>query len=88
MTVKVTYTENLQRHIDLHSIQVAEGSLTQVLSYVFQQFPNLKHYVLDDQNRLRKHVMLVVDSNIVQSDIESVDQVKSSLHIMQALSGG
>jgi hypothetical protein len=88
VTVKVTYTENLQRHIDLHSIQVAEGSLAQVLSYVFQQFPNLKHYVLDDQNRLRKHVMLVVDSSIVQSDIESVDQVKSSLHIMQALSGG
>ncbi|MDN3648032.1 hypothetical protein QWZ13_03830 [Reinekea marina] len=88
MTVKVTYTENLQRHIDLHSIQVDEGPLTQVLTCVFQQFPNLKHYVLDDQNRLRKHVMLVVDNNIVQSDIESVDQVKSSLHIMQALSGG
>jgi hypothetical protein len=86
--VKVTFTDNLQRHVELQPISVEPNNLMSVLDSVFQHFPKLRPYILDDQEQLRTHVMLVVDGNVVQSNIRSIQDVQRSLHIMQALSGG
>jgi len=88
--VKVSFTENLQRHVRCAALTVTPGTLDEVLAQVFEQYPPLAGYVLDDQGELRKHVMLAIDQQLVQGALphqQRLDQ-GSRLHIMQALSGG
>ena len=88
--VEVSFTGNLQRHIEVASIEVESGSLVEVLDQVFEAYPKLKPYLFDEQNQLRPHIMLALDRQLIQRNL---DQFKhqtgfTRLHIMQALSGG
>lgn len=88
--VQVSFTENLQRHVRCDALSVEPGSLAAVLAQVFERYPPLAGYLLDDQGELRKHVMLAIDQQLVQGALPR-DQwlaAGSRLHIMQALSGG
>lgn len=88
--VKVSFTENLQRHLRCDAVTVTPGTLDEVLAQVFEQYPPLAGYVLDDQGELRKHVMLAIDQQLVQGALPHQQRLEqgSRLHIMQALSGG
>ncbi|PTY36216.1 hypothetical protein BGP77_02585 [Saccharospirillum sp. MSK14-1] len=88
--VTVSFTENLQKHLRCDAVTVKPGTLDEVLAQVFEDYPSLAGYVLDDQGELRKHVMLAIDQQLVQGALprgQRLDQ-GSRLHIMQALSGG
>ena len=87
---QVTFTQNLQRHLSAPPRQVVGTTVREALDYVFRENPRLRGYVLDDQNRLRKHVAIFVDGLMIHDRDRLSDEVgpASELFVMQALSGG
>lgn len=86
----VHFTPHLQRHLDLPTRQVPGATLGQVLERVFADNPRLRHYVLDDQGALRKHVQVFVDGAQAADRQGLSDAVAEGgeVYVMQALSGG
>lgn len=60
------------------------------LREVFSGNPKLRGYVLDDQGRLRRHVLVFVDNERIKDRTGLSDPVakNSEVFVMQALSGG
>ncbi|MCW8877494.1 MAG: MoaD/ThiS family protein [Kangiellaceae bacterium] len=87
---KVTFTENLVRHIDCPACEVDANTVAEALQKVFAQYERLGTYILDDQGRLRKHILISVDDNLLNDRIHLSDPVKqhSEIYVLQALSGG
>jgi hypothetical protein len=87
---RVSFTQNLQRHLAAPPREVAGGTVREALEAVFEENPKLRGYVLDDQGRLRKHVVVFVDGEIIGDRVGLGDTVgpASELVVMQALSGG
>ena len=52
---KVSFTRNLQRHVECPEIEASGSTVREVLDNVFATNPPAKAYVLDDQAGLRKH---------------------------------
>jgi molybdopterin synthase sulfur carrier subunit len=87
---EVKFTENLRRHLDTPECRVEAATVREALDRVFDAQPRLRSYVLDDQNRLRKHVAVFVDGNMVLDREGLSDAVTedAEVFVMQALSGG
>lgn len=88
--VRVTFTPNLQRHIDCPPTDVIGNTVREVLDAVFQQYPNARSYVLNDQGGVRHHMTVFVDNEQIRDREGLSDTVSqgSEIYIMQALSGG
>lgn len=87
---QVSFTANLQRHLAAPARLAAGETVRQVLEFVFAANPRLRSYILDDQDRLRKHVVIYVnDARIADRDRLS-DPVGGAdeIFVFQALSGG
>ena len=87
---RLTFTANLRRHVDCADIEVPGGTLRQVLDAAFESNARMRGYVLDDQDAIRKHVMIFIDNQPVR-DLKQLTDVVSAdgeVFIMQALSGG
>jgi len=86
----VKFTQHLQRHLAAPTVDVDGATVREALDNAFRENPQLRGYVLDDQGRLRKHVVLFVDGRMVGDRAELSDAVgpTSELLVMQALSGG
>jgi hypothetical protein len=63
------------------------GTVGEVLAAAFAEHPGLQHYILDDQGRLRKHVIVFVDNARTRALATPVDDA-SEIYVLQALSGG
>ncbi len=87
---QVKFTHHLERHLAAPPVDVQGATVREVLDQAFRRNPNLRSYVLDDQGRLRKHVVVFVDGQIIEDRRELSDAVgpASELLVMQALSGG
>ena len=87
---RVTFTQNLQRHLTAPPQEVRGATVREALDHVFSRSPQLRSYVLDDQGRLRKHVVIFVDGQLIADRVRLSDTLGSSseLVVMQALSGG
>jgi len=87
---RVHFTPNLAQHIDAPSQQVEGSTVGEALQAVFDENPRLRGYVLDDQGRMRKHVAVFVDGEMIRDRLLLTDPVRedSELFVMQALSGG
>jgi hypothetical protein len=83
---RVVFTSNLKRHIDAPPTQVPGGTVRQVLDAVFRENPRLRGYVLDDQGRVRHHVVLFVDGE--RADLGDAVTETNEIYVLQALSGG
>jgi molybdopterin synthase sulfur carrier subunit len=59
----------------------------EVLAAAFAEHPGLQHYILDDQGRLRKHVIVFVDNTRTRALATAVAET-SEIYVLQALSGG
>lgn len=88
--VRVEFTANLQRHVAAPACEVPPGTLRAVLDAVFARQPAVRHYVLDDQGSLRKHVTIFVDGTQIADRRNLSDPIGdgSSVWVLQALSGG
>ena len=86
----ITFTDNLRRHVDCPPREVRAETVREALRQVFAENTRLADYILDDQERLRKHVAIFVDGRLVQDRIRLSDplQPQSRVDVMQALSGG
>ena len=87
---RVTFTANLQRHLDVPSLDVEGARVGEVLEAVFVAKPRLRSYIVDDQGRLRRHVNVFVNSALIADREGLSDAVGSDdeVFVFQALSGG
>jgi len=87
---RVTFTANLQRHVECPPASASGATVQEVLESVFACNPRVRGYVLDEQGALRHHVVIFVDGNQVRDRRALSDPVASGseVYVMQALSGG
>lgn len=86
----ISFTPNLQRHLDVPELDVVAASVADALEAAFVANPRLRSYLLDDQGRLRRHVAIFVDSQQVSDRRRLSDPLgpSSDIFVVQALSGG
>ena len=87
---RVVFTANLQRHVPCPPVEVAGQTVRAALDAAFATNPRLRGYVLDDQGRLRRHVVVFVDGELIRDRLGLADPVAagSEVAVLQALSGG
>jgi hypothetical protein len=87
---RLTLTEHLDRFVAWTPRDVPGSTAAAVLAAAFVDCPALRGYVLDDQGRVRKHVMILVDGEMIRDRTALSDPVRpgQEVFVMQALSGG
>ena len=87
---QVAFTPNLARHIDVSTMSITASNLRNLLDAVCQADSRLRHYLLDDQSRLRKHITVFIDGRQLRDREGLSDPINdnSEVFIAQALSGG
>ena len=87
---RVVFTPNLERHIEAPPAEVSGATVRELLDRVFADNTKLRSYVLDDQARLRKHVVIFINGEMIEDRANLTDEVAEAdeVFIMQALSGG
>jgi len=87
---RVTFTANLQRHLDCPTLEVGGGQVGEVLAAVFDQRPQLRSYIVDDQGRLRRHVNVFVNNAMItdRNGLSDAVGADDEVFVFQALSGG
>lgn len=87
---KVSFTENIQRHVRCPPMDVPGTTLREALDEVFLANPAARSYVLDDQGAIRKHMTVFIDGTMVRDRVRLADPVSetSEIYVFQALSGG
>jgi len=87
--IKFTYA--LKRFFPGLKDTPAKGkTLTDIIHAAEQNFPGIRSYLLDEQGRLRQHVNIFIDGDLIKdrSDLSDPLSDNSEIYIMQALSGG
>ena len=87
---RVVFTENIQRHVACPPIEVAGGTVREVLDAVFAANDRARGYVLDEHGAVRKHMVIFLDGVMIHDRQSLGDPVRpgSEVYVMQALSGG
>lgn len=87
---RVAFTPNLERHVTCPPSDVAGDTVRRVLDGVFERYPAVKSYVLDDQGALRHHIVVFVNGRQLRDRSGLSDPVApdAEIYVMQALSGG
>ena len=87
---RVLFTPNLEQFLACPPRDVEGATVADALEAVFEQSPEMRSYVLDEQGRLRKHMNIFVDGRTVTDKETLTDSVSTSseIFVMQALSGG
>jgi hypothetical protein len=87
---RVTFTENLQRHVACPPASAAGRTVREVLDAVFAANPRARGYVLDEHGELRRHMTIFVDGDLLRDRVGLSDSVgpDGEVYVMQALSGG
>lgn len=87
---RVSFTANLQRHLDCPTVEAEGETAAAILDAVFAGNPRLRSYILDDQGRLRRHVNVFIADRPVADRETLADPVPpgAEVFVFQALSGG
>lgn len=87
---RVSFTPHLKRHLHCPDVECEGTTVREVLENVFQKNVALRGYILDDQSRLRKHVVVFINGTAVADRVQLSDAVEphAEVYVMQALSGG
>jgi len=86
----VRFTRNIQRHVACPTRDVDGATLHDVLDEYFRTNEQARGYVLDDQGRVRQHMVVFIDGSQVRDRDHLTDPVSPGavIDIVQALSGG
>ena len=86
----VSFAPALTRHVPCAPQEVAASSVRAALAAAFQAAPSLRHYVLDEQGAVRKHVALFVNGEMLlrPTALERPLAERDHLMVIQALTGG
>jgi molybdopterin synthase sulfur carrier subunit len=68
-------------------VDAAGGTLAEALADLDRQFPGLRFRVIDEQDRVRRHILLFVGGDR-QEDLSAAIPAGAELMIVGALSGG
>jgi sulfur-carrier protein len=88
---KLKFTSALKRFFpSLKEIEIDGGTVKEVLLNVEKVHPGISSYLVDDNGRLRKHLNIFIQGDLIKDRQNLKDTVKGSdeLLIFQALSGG
>ena len=85
----VRFTQNIQRHVPCPTRQISGSTLRVVLDDYFRENDRARGYVLDEQGKIRQHMVVFIDGELVR-DRDGSDRVEpnSMIDVIQALSGG
>jgi sulfur-carrier protein len=83
-------TSHLRRVAPAEPIRVEAATLGAALEAYFETAPRVRSYILDDQGRLRRHVAVFIDGELLldKKDLGRRVSAGSEIYVMQALSGG
>lgn len=86
----VNFTSHLDSYADTRPVRVEGSTAGQAVRAALEGNARLRSYLFDDQDRLRRHIMVFVDGKILIDRARLSDPVSadSEIYIMQALSGG
>ena len=88
---QVTFTPHLKRFFpDLAETYIEAATVREVIDALERRFPGFASYVVDEAGRLRRHVNVFVDDEMIYDRDTLSDAVrpKTRVFIVQALSGG
>lgn len=87
---QISFTANLRRHVSCPPARAEGATVREILDAVFAKNPRLREYVLDEQGRLRRHVLVWVGERPVADRVGLGDRVEATddVFVFQALSGG
>lgn len=87
---RVVFTRNLERYVACPPREVAARSVREALEGAFADNPALRGYVLDEQGRLRRHLVIFINGVPVADRSGLSDEVDDAaeVFVLQALSGG
>jgi hypothetical protein len=87
---KIVFTQQLRRFTELPEVDTSAGTLRDALEAAFAVNPRLRGYILDEQGHLRRHVVIFIDGHRVSDHVSLKNPLAadSSIHVLQALSGG
>jgi len=87
---EVKFTPNLERHLSAPPVEVEGGTVAEALRRVLDRNPRLRDYLLDDQGRLQKQIVVFINGALIEDRARMSDPIgpASELYVMQALSGG
>ena len=86
----VRFTRNIQRHVECPTREAYGSTLRTVLDHYFRENERARGYVLDEQGRMRQHMVVFIDGEMVRDREGLSDAVgqHSIIDVIQALSGG
>ncbi|UZN49689.1 MoaD/ThiS family protein [Cupriavidus cauae] len=86
----ITFAPAIQRHVPTPDRHLRAASVRAALDAVFAEQPELRGYILDDQNQLRRHVTVFIDGTMIRDRQRLSDALRedSKVYVVQALSGG
>ena len=86
----LVFTQQLRRFTETPEIDTPATVLRAALDDAFAANPRLRGYILDEQGHLRRNVAIFIDGRRVRDHADLTDPLTatSSVHVLQALSGG
>lgn len=86
----VEFAPALTRHVACPPQQVQAGTLREALAGAFEAAPSMRHYVLDEQGAVRKHVAVFVNARMIadRSRLDVGIEPGDRVFVIQALTGG
>lgn len=86
----ITFAPAIQRHVPTPDRHLPVASVRAALDAVFAEQPELRGYILDDQDQLRRHVAVFIDGTMIRDRQRLSDPLRadSKVYVVQALSGG
>lgn len=87
---RLSFTQNLQRHVASPPAEVDGTTVREVLESHFAAHPEVRSYIVDDQGSLRPHMAIFVWGELIRDRAHLSDPVgeHDSVQVFQALSGG
>jgi molybdopterin synthase sulfur carrier subunit len=87
---QIIFTQQLARFLPVPQLATDAATLRAALDGILSTNARLAGYVLDDQGHLRENVVIFIDGQRTRERVRLDDPLRpdSTIHILQALSGG
>jgi molybdopterin converting factor small subunit len=86
--VKVWIAQPLRSYTQQRSsVEAAGSTLSELLADLEHQFPGIRFRMIDEQDRVRRHMRVFVNGDPVE-DLAAPLSPGDEVHILQALTGG
>ena len=87
---KLVFTQQLRRFTEVPEIDTAATDLRAALEDAYRVNPRLRGYIQDEQGHLRQHVAVFIDGLRIRDRVQLNELISanSTIHVLQALSGG